>query len=173
MTTRKLILIATLAAAACSGKPSSGDIEHALEAAWKDDWVSAGRSAGVLSASEAAPGASRGAGSSARLAVEAAEAYGGKVAGSITREVIGTGAQLAGEFGVSTDNKFQLNAASKWDVTNLEVIDGRISGSDYVTRVRYDVYAVVSGKRLFIGRDLVQSMRLNQVDGDWIVAFPS
>jgi hypothetical protein len=173
MASRKPILIAALAAAACSGKPSSTDIEHALEAAWKDDWVAAGRSAGVLSANEAAPGASRGAGSSARLAVDAAEAYGGRAAGTITREVIGTGAHLAAEFGVTTANRFRLNAASKWDITNLEVIDGRISNEDYVTRVRYDVYAVVGGKRLVIGRDLVQSMRLNHVDGDWVVAFPS
>lgn len=154
-----------LLVSACSG-PSNKDAELALERAWKKDWSAMGRSTGLLSGADAAPGVARGAGSSARVVIGAAEAYAGNLGGGVARTVIEGGAGLAADFGLKGAEKFQLNLA-EWDITNLQVIDQRKSGEDYVVRIRYDIYAVIGGARRRIGTDLTQSVRLINPGGDW------
>ena len=161
-----LSLLALLLVASCAA-PSEAEAEGALERAWAKDWMKMGHSVGLLSEAEAAPGAARGAGSSARAAIGAAQAYGGDIAGGVARAVIDGGAGLAADFGLQGADKFRLNVASDWDVTNLTIVDRRRSQEDYVVRVRYDVYAIVGGERQRIGADLTQSVRLMSSEGDW------
>lgn len=154
--------------AACSGKPGAAQAETAIENAWKADWLAMGKSTGVVTAEQAAGGATRGMGSTARKAVELADRYGGVIGGGAAREVIDGAAGLARDFGVEDAKTLRYSLASAWQATNVEVIDSRASGNDYVIDVRYDIAAVLDGRPETIKRDVSQRLRLSQGDDGWM-----
>lgn len=167
---RSLTISLCMLLAACSGKPSSGDTEAAIEQAWEADWLDMGRSVGIVSAQDAGQGANRGIGSLTSQAIDLANSYGGAAAGETAKQIIGKSSSIAKDFGVAGTDSVRFATASKWDVTNFAILESRSSNDEYVVDVRYDIAAIVDGKAEILGREVTQRLRLVRSDGDWVAA---
>lgn len=164
-------LIALALALAGCGRPSDPAVEHALEQAWEGDTIGMEVHIGMLTREQAA--GLNGARSTAHAALGVLRAYAGDTIGDLAADAAGTITEFTGEMGGTAAapmaRHVALMTARDWDVTNINVLQSRRSGAEYVVKVRYDVAATIAGRRQSVGRDLTQTLRLEKRNGDWAV----
>jgi hypothetical protein len=160
-----------LMVAGCS-QPGDSAVETAIERAWQQDTISMEVDAGLLTAEQAQ--GMKGARASTQVALGAVRAYAGSTAADVAGDAVGALSELAGDVGGAAVAPMARHAAlmtaRDWDATNLEVLQSRRSGGEYVLRVRYDIGASIAGRRQSVGRDLTQTIRLENRGGAWTIA---
>lgn len=153
------------------GRPSDSAVRHAIERAWQRDPITMQVDTGLLSAADAR--GLHGARSSTQAALGAVGAYAGSTVAQAAGDVVGVVSEFAKDVGgdavAPAARQAALMSARGWRVTNLEVLDSRSSSSEYVFRVRYDVGAVIAGRDQVLGRDLTETVRLENGDDGWTV----
>lgn len=150
---------------------SDTTIETTLETAWREDRVTMARMARV-NLPGMNPGALRGTATSINAARDVARTYAGSIASGVVDTAIGAAGDIAVDFGVPGASEMTTAVGledARWNLENLEVLNRRKSGSDYVIEVRYDVSAEMNDKVLRIGRDVSHTARLIEREGEWQV----
>ena len=164
-----LVAAGVLLLSAC-GEASDSEIESALEVAWTNDSLAMAQAADV-ELPGVDPGALRGIGSTARVANNLAQEYGGKIGGSVASGVINEASRVASDFGIDGADELRksvgMATATDWSVRNMEVLSKRKSGEETVAMVRYDLDASINGVVTTLAKDVTHKLRIVQRDGGW------
>lgn len=154
------------------------DVEYALETQWEND-ARAITEGYELEIPGMEKGAMRGTAETLRTVRKTAKNFGyaGELAAGVAGEVMSEGGRLASEFGVEGADEFHevsgLANADDWTVSNLAILSERMSGEEYVAKVRYDLSAMVNGEERSLRKDLAHTLRLMKKDGDWVLQLPN
>jgi hypothetical protein len=165
-----VLLVSCLLLEACGG-PSAGDFKHGLEGAWTERPDEMATMSG-LNVSDPANGALAGAASAAPKAIDEISRVNGFI-GDMARDAARTVPDLAVRFGLKgtegVNTRMQRALADHWRVLDLKIIAEHHTDEEAQAELQYTLSAQTASGRSNILDSATQIVRLQKIDGHWIV----